>query len=207
MYDYKTKNLSFVKIFKFLKDAGVKNNKFFLQLNDPALQGVDPYDPDLSDEMKMRVQVEVMNNFWYFLREIIRIPETGGFIQFQLHRANLAQMFMMENNMNMIEVLPRQHGKTIGAVCRYLWVYHFGTINTNMIFSNKQYADSQLNIKRFNDITDLLPAYLKLHLNPKKDTNNLAKISCDANNNTIDAMSTANDIAGADKLGHLLGSV
>jgi hypothetical protein len=201
MYDYKTKNLSFIKIFKFLKDAGVKNNKFFLQLNDAALQGVDPYDPDLSDEMKMRVQVEVMNNFWYFLREIIRIPETGGFIQFQLHRANLAQMFMMENNMNMIEVLPRQHGKTIGAVCRYLWVYHFGTINTNMIFSNKQYADSQLNIKRFNDITDLLPAYLKLHLNPKKDTNNLAKISCDANNNTIDAMSTANDIAGADKLG------
>jgi hypothetical protein len=201
MYDYTTKNLSFIKIFKFLKDEGVKNNKFFLWLNDESLQGVDPYDPNLTAEQKIRIQAEVMTNFWYYLREVVRIPESGGFTNFMLHRANLGQMFLMENNIDMIEVLPRQNGKTIGAVCRYTWVYHFGTINTHMVFSNKQYSDSQLNIKRFNDITELLPIYLKNHLNSKDDTNNLAQIACAKNNNKIDAMSTARDIASADKLG------
>jgi L-rhamnose mutarotase len=201
MYDFNTKNISFIRMAKFLKDQGIKNYMFFLKLNDPALQGVDPYDPNLSDEMKIRIQVEVMTNFWYYLREVVRIPESGGSTEFLLHRANLGQMFLMEHNIDLIEVLPRQHGKTIGAVCRYTWVYHWGTTNSHMIFSNKQYNDSQLNIKRFNDITELLPSYLKGHLNPKLDTNNLAAIACDKNNNKIDAMSTANDIASADKLG------
>lgn len=201
MYDTQTKNISFIEMFKFLKSIGIKNNKFFLWLNDPSLQGVDPYDPNLTDEQKIRIQAEVMTNFWYYLREVVRIPESGGWTHFQMHRANLGQMFLMEHNIDLIEILPRQHGKTIGAVCRYTWVYHYGTINTHMIFSNKQYSDSQLNIKRFNDITELLPAYLKTHLNPSKDTNNLAQIACDKNNNKIDAMSTARDVASADKLG------
>jgi hypothetical protein len=201
MYDTQTKNISFIEMFKFLKSIGIKNNKFFLWLNDPTLQGVDPYDPNLTNEQKIRIQAEVMTNFWYYLREIVRIPESGGFTHFQMHRANLGQMFLMEHNIDIIEILPRQHGKTIGAVCRYTWVYHYGTINTHMIFSNKQYADSQLNIKRFNDITELLPDYLKTHLNASRDTNNLAQIACDKNNNKIDAMSTARDVASADKLG------
>jgi L-rhamnose mutarotase len=201
IYDYQTKNISFIRMAKFLKDSGVKNYNFFLRLNDETLVGVDPHDPNLSDEMKLRVQAEVMTNFWYYLREVVRIPESGGSTPFLLHRANLAQMFLMELNIDIIEVLPRQHGKTIGAVCRYTWVYHWGTTNSHMIFSNKQYSDSQLNIKRFNDITELLPPYLKKHLDPKKDTNNLASIACARNNNKIDAMSTANDIASADKLG------
>lgn len=201
MYDISTKNVSFIKMFKLLKDLGIKNNKFFLWLNDEKLVGVDPYDPNLSGEKKLRIQTEVMTNFWYYLREIVRIPESGGHVHFQLHRANLGQMFLMENNVDIIEILPRQHGKTIGAVCRYTWVYHFGTINTHMIFSNKQYGDSQLNIKRFNDITELLPDYLKTHLNERNDTNNLAQIACAKNNNKIDAMSTARTISDADKLG------
>jgi len=201
IYDYTTKNISFIKIWKFLKDEGVKNNKFFLWLNDETLQGVDPYDLNLSPELQLRVQAEVMTNFWYYLREIVKIPESGGFTFFKLSRANLGQMFLMENNIDLIEILPRQNGKTIGAECRYTWVYHYGTINTQMIFSNKQYADSQLNIKRFNDITELLPDYLKGHLNTKNDTNNLAQIACAKNNNRIDAMSTARDIISADKLG------
>lgn len=202
IYDFQTTNDSFIKLAKQLKDEGVKNYKFFLVLYDHNLQGVDPYDEDnLSLEMKSRIKKEIRINPWYFLREVVVIPEAGGKIRFQAHRGNLAQSFCLFNNIDVIECLPRQNGKTIGAVADYQWIYHFATINTNMLFSNKQLADSQLNIKRFNDMTDALPSYLKSHLNEKLDTDNLNNIRCDSTNNTITALSTAKDEASADKLG------
>lgn len=202
MYDTETKNLSFIKIYKKLKNLGIKNNKFFLWLNDDTLQGVNPYSKHLTEEQKLRIYNEVCTNYWYYLREVVRIPEAGGITKFKLNRGNLAQSFLMEQNINLIEILPRQQGKTIGADSRYSWVYNFGTINTNMIFGNKQLADSQNNIKRFNDIVDLLPSYLKVHLNPALDTNNLNEISCTETNNDIKALSTPRDINSAEKLGH-----
>ena len=201
IYDTSTKNTSFIKMYKLLKDKGIENNKFFLILYDESLRGIDPHSKDLTDEQKIRIHAEVMRNKWYYLREVVRIPESGGSIPFQLSRANLAQSWLMDNNVNIFEVLPRQNGKTIGAECNYTYFYHYGTINTNMIFSNKLLADSKLNIKRFNDISELIPKYLKEHLNEKLDTNNLVQISCEKNNNTIDAMSTARTVADADKLG------
>ncbi|ALN97877.1 terminase large subunit [Bacillus phage vB_BpuM-BpSp] len=201
IYDHNTSNLSFLKMSKKLKDLGIKNNKFFLRLEDETLSGVDPYSPNLTNDQKIRIQVEVMRNFWYYLREVVRIPETGGSIPFQLHRGNLSQMFLMELNVNIFEVLPRQNGKTIGAVCRYVWVVNFGTTNTKMVFSNKQLGDSKLNLKRFNDITDLLPSYLKGHFNPKKDTNNVTSFFCDKNKNSIDVIPSPISEEQADKLG------
>jgi len=78
IYDYKTNNISFIKMAKTLKDEGVKNWNFCLTLYDSKLQGIDPYDPDLSLELKARIQKEVMINFWYYIREVVRINSTGG---------------------------------------------------------------------------------------------------------------------------------
>lgn len=69
------------------------------------------------------------------------------------------------------------------------------------IFSNKQLADSQLNVARMNNITELLPSYLKSHLNEKKDTDNLDKIRCDSNNNSIRAVPSPKDASSAEKIG------
>lgn len=201
IYDYTTKNISFLKMYKILKDMGVKNNKFFLTLYDNKLQGIDPYDKNLSLEIKARIVKEVRINPWYYLREVIRIPVPGGHTTYMLHKGNLAQTFCMLLFLDIFLTLPRQFGKTIGAVSIYSWQYNFATKNSNMIFSNKELADSQLNIKRLNDIVELLPDYLKTHLNHKTDTNNINLLRCEATNNSIRALSTARDIAGADKLG------
>ena len=73
-------------------------------------------------------------NYWYFLREVVRIPDQGGSVnggaRYKLNRGNLAMNFLFTLNYDMFVELPRQFGKTIGAVCRYLWVYNFGSTNS-----------------------------------------------------------------------------
>ena len=76
--DVQTRNLSFLQTAKDLKILGIKNNVFFLQLFDPALQGIDPHNPHLPEEIQMRIINECLINPWYFLREVVRIPEQGG---------------------------------------------------------------------------------------------------------------------------------
>lgn len=78
MFDYNTKNLSFLKMAKKLKDNGVKNWNFMLQLYDSKLLNINPHDPNLSLEMKARIQKEVMINYWYYIREVVKINSTGG---------------------------------------------------------------------------------------------------------------------------------
>jgi hypothetical protein len=200
--DYGTKNSSFIKMYKVLKDMGIKNNKFFLKLYDPTLRGVDPYSPKLTVEQQARIYTEIEKNKWYYLREVVRVPVPGGWVPYELNRGNLALSWCKSMNLNLFLLMPRQNGKTIGAICDDTWVYNFGTTNTNMLYGNKELNDSKLNLKRFKDITDALPVWLKaIIIDERRDTNNETEIRSNRNNNTIKAMSSAKDPVAADKLG------
>lgn len=201
IYDYNTKNDSFILVYEQLKKEGIKNNKFHLILYDEKLRNVDPFDENLSLETIARIKKECLINVWYYIREIVRIPVPSGVSKFILHRGNLAELFCLNLNLNTIIELPRQHYKTYSAVAYYSWVYVIRAKNYSMIFGNKQLADAQLNIKRLNDLIELLPSYLKTHLDPKKDSDNINLISIASTNNSIKAMSTGRDKASADKLG------
>lgn len=164
-YDMDSSNKSFVDMHYFLKAKGIKNNKFFLLLYDPTLIGINPRDPNLTLQQRAAVALECRRNFWYFIREIVRIPDQGGIVgggkPYGLHRGNLALNFGFMRNWNMFLELPRQHGKTISAVCWYLWVYNFGTTNSQIMFINKKHNDSKENLQRLKDIRDALPSYLQ----------------------------------------------
>ena len=77
-YQLSTNNKSFVLMHQYLKSIGIKNNKFMLALLDKDLAGVDPHDPKLNQFMKQKILRECMANYWYFLREVVRIPDQGG---------------------------------------------------------------------------------------------------------------------------------
>lgn len=62
MYDVSTKNKSFLRVSKQLRELGVKNNKFMLQLNNPKLIGVDPRSENLTPEEKILVYEEICTN-------------------------------------------------------------------------------------------------------------------------------------------------
>ena len=162
--ELETTNRSFVKMRNFLKAKGITNCDFFLVLFDRSLAGVDPFDPCLSPMMKARVLQECIRNFWYFIRNVVRVPQEGtpNGVQYELNRGNLAMSFLFMLNFNQFVELPRQTGKTVGAVCWYLWCFNFGASNSQVMFMHKAHQGSKDNLKKLKDIRALLPSYLQM---------------------------------------------
>jgi len=112
--------------------------------------------------------------------------------------------YLQLKNIDVILCLPRQHFKTWSSVVWYSWIYLYQATNYTIIFSNKQLQDSQENLKRIMDVIEVLPPYLKSHMNPKYDTDNINMLRIAENNNTIKALSSPKDEKSADKLGKKL---
>ena len=210
-YQMNTKNQSFIQMHYFLKQKGIMNNKFFLALYDSDLQNIDPRDPRLNRQMKIKVLKECQRNFWYFIREVVRIPDQGGAVgggkMYELHRANLAMNFCFVMNFNQMVCIPRQFGKTISAICWYLWVYLFGTSNSEMMFMNKKHDDSKMNLARMKEIRDALPSYLQFKVaygndgKPLKVKNNVESMANIYNHNKVTTKPSARNKANANSLG------
>lgn len=210
-YQFTTSNKSFLDVHHYLKDVGIKNNQFFLVLLDPDLAGVDPRDPRLNIQMKAKITKECQFNYWYFLREVIRIPDQGGStsggMKYKLHRGNLALNFCIMNNWNVFAEFPRQHGKTIAVVCRLLWEFLFGTTNSEMMMINKKFDDSKLNLQRLKDIRAALPPYLQMSAdfgaNGKKIKNkdSVETLEHPFNGNKIKTLASARNKVNANSLG------
>jgi hypothetical protein len=206
-----TSNQSFLDMHHYLKSQGIQNNDFFLGLLDVGLAGIDPRDPNLPTNMKARVMNECRRNYWYFLREVVRIPDQGGTVgsgrRYKLHRGNLAMNFLFTLNFNQYVELPRQHGKTVAAICRYLWVYNFGTSNSEIMFIHKDHGGSKGNLKSFKNIRDSLPSYLQMSSATNaegkklKIPNTVVMIQHPYNNNKITTFPSARTREAANNLG------
>ena len=206
-----TTNQSFIDMHNYLKSRGIQNNDFFLILYDPGLKGIDPRDPNLPQYMKARIMNECRINYWYFLREVVRIPDQGGQVnagaRYKLHRGNLAMNFLFQINFNMFVEMPRQHGKTVAALCRYLWVYNFATTNSEIMFMHKDHTGSKKNLKQLKDIRDSLPSYLQFDsaINSEgkklKVPNTVVNIQNPFNNNKITTFPSARTRESANNLG------
>lgn len=164
VYQMSTTNRSFLEMHYFLKKMGINNNKFMLSLFDPDLAAIDPHDPNLTQIQKAKVLREVKINYWYYLREVVRIPTSGKpkGDMYNLHRGNLALNFCLMYNLNIFLELPRQQGKSIAACVWYLYVYNFASVNSELVFLNKAMKDSKLNLQRLKDIRGALPSYLQM---------------------------------------------
>lgn len=206
-----TTNQSFIDMHHYLKSKGIQNNDFFLALIDAGLAGVDPRDPNLNQYTKGRIMRECQLNYWYFLREVVRIPDQGGTVgsgkRYGLHRGNLAMNFLFVLNFNQFVEMPRQHGKTTAALCRYLWVYNFGTSNSEIMFIHKDHTGSKKNLKDLKAIRDALPSYLQMSsaVNNEgkklKVPNTVVTVQHPYNNNKITTFPSARTKDAANNLG------
>ena len=192
---WSTRNKSFLDVHEQLKSLGIRNNKFFLILLNPALEHVNPYDPNISPEMAIAVVEECRCNFFYYLREVARIPEQGGTtVPFRLDRGTLAAAWCFYNSANFYLMKPRQTGKSVANCVFLTWAFKFGATNSQFMIS----ANTDKNVKellgKFKRYIDLLPPYISkmgttmLNVNTgrtERKTNNMKSYKEPRNGNEI----------------------
>lgn len=159
--DYTTQNKSFVKLSEIYRRMGVENNTFMLSLYNRDLIGVDPYNPNISAKEAAMVAHECKINYWYYIRELLRVPAQGGQgVKYEANRANIALSWMYLNSIDSYIVLPRQIGKTITTMGIYAWLLYIAGYNTTYgLFArgNKLVIE---NVRRLKNIRDSLPKYM-----------------------------------------------
>lgn len=177
--DFKTSNSTFIDLVEVYYRMGVKNHLFILALHNPELQGVDPHDEkNLTLRQKALILKESKENYWYYLREIVRIPVKGSNpIQFMANRANIAMYWCFFNNIDYANILPRQCGKSVGADVLNDWILHIGGYNQTVQLFTHSVKLRKENIARLKAIRDTKPEFMNFY-NDKEDFDNTEGLSC-----------------------------
>ena len=176
--DTNTKNRSFVELADKYRQMGLKNYFFLLALHNPALQGVDPYDPNLTEAQMAQIIVECEANPWYFFREVFRLPSQGSSVPDPLiaNRGNIGTYWLYFNHIDVGLTQPRQTGKSVGADGLNTYIIQVAGKRATFTLITKDHSLRTKNIQRLKDMRDLLPPYLNHYL-PKIDKNNPFEIT------------------------------
>lgn len=175
--DYTTQNVSFVRYSKLLKAMGVENHLFCLALIDPTLQGIDPFDSNLSELDMEKIVVECIENPWYFFREVLKIPAVAGAGNSPLlaNRGNISLFWLFFNHVTTMLIQPRQTGKSVSTDSLMVWLLMLRCNNTMFSLLTKDDNLRVRNVKRLKDLIEDLPFFLKFK--NKTDANNTERLT------------------------------
>lgn len=182
--DTRTKNTSFLRLSALYREMGVKNHTFLLALINPSLQGIDPFNPDLTVEEMAMIAVECKLNFWYFIREVARVPAPTGRDSgpFKANRGNIALYWLFFNHITVILIQIRQTGKSVSCDMLNRYLLNIRCVNTDITLLTKDDDLRMKNLTRLKDIEDELPFYLRLRT--KNDLANTEELTIKALGNT-----------------------
>lgn len=182
--DYKTKNVSFLRYSALLRDMKVKNHTWPLMLLNPELQGIDPFDPNLTTDQMVMIAVEAKLNFFWFIREVAKAPGTsgGGARPFIANRGNMALFWLFFNHITTILIQIRQTGKSFSTDVLMTYLMNLRCTNTGINLLTKDETVRSANIERLKDIESELPWYLKQRT--KADLGNTEEITIRALGNS-----------------------
>mgnify|MGYP007081723774 CR=1 FL=1 len=199
--DLETTNKSFVRLAGVYKAMGIKNNAFHLSLLNPQLQGVDPFDKNLSMEQMIMIAEECKLNPWYFFREIVRVNAPGSPepVKYIASRGNISMYWLFFNHITSYIIQIRQTGKSVAADCLNIYLIDVGTINTDIHLLTRNDDLRVKNIRRIKEIESFLPSYLSLK--SRADANNTEKITCNRLGNTYYTAVGQASIQGARNVG------
>lgn len=161
--DDKTKNTSFIRYAALLKSMGVKNNLWPLVLMNKELQGVDPFDPNLSTEQMMLISLECHENPMYFFREISRDPKgtPDEPIIFRANRGNMALFWLFFNHITTFLIQIRQTGKSFSTDTLMTYLLNVRCKKTEINLLTKDDTLRAANLERLKNIQSELPFYIK----------------------------------------------
>ena len=126
-YHQDTRNSSFVEMTIALKELGFRDPFVPLTLLNPELAFVKPEllnnitDPDGS--LREAVKIEAYSNIWYFFREIVRVPQSGGHpTNYVLTTQGFASIYAASHNKALLSISSRQRGASVTLWNIALWL-------------------------------------------------------------------------------------
>jgi hypothetical protein len=205
--DTMTSNQSYVRLAKLYQKMGIRNNAFCLALINPQLQGLNPFDPDLTLEQMAMIAIECATNPWYYMREVARVPAIGAgeATPFEGNRGNVALFWCFFNHVMTFLIQIRQTGKSLSTDLLMTLLMNFMCQNTEINLLTKDEILRKTNIDRLKKCIDELPPYL-IQRNAKLDTNNTEAITIKALQNIYKTHVPQASEKGAYKLGRGLTS-
>lgn len=183
IFDLKTTNVSFIRMSAMLRDMGVKNHLFPLQLHNPSLVGVDPYSPYLTTAQIIDIAVECKVNFWYYIREIARASNgSSDPIRFRANRGNMALYWLFFNHIMTILIQIRQTGKSFSSDHLSTYLLNIRCEKTQINLLTKDDTLRSANLERLKTIEADLPFYLRRRT--KNDIGNTEMLAIASNGNS-----------------------
>lgn len=182
--DFNTKNRSFVRLAAVYRHMGVKNHAFILALVNPALQGIDPFDPNLTLEQMSAIAIECKINPWFFFREVARAPALGSTesVPLEANRGNICLFWCFFNHILIILIQIRQTGKSFSTDTLMTLLLNIICNKTAVNLLTKDDNLRRKNIERLKEIAAELPRYLQQKT--RDDVNNGEEITVKALGNT-----------------------
>ncbi len=181
--DLNTSNKSWLYMASLLKTMGIKNHYFHLSLMQPELQGIDPYSKNLSDDIKIKIQLECEYNPWYFFREIYYVSDGNLKRRFEVNRGNLSLLWSFFNGIDYALEMIRQTGKSVTCDGLELYLTHFYYRNTEILLIIQNRSLRKTTVSRIKKHRNLLPNWL--NPNVKQDSDNTENITCVLRNNIL----------------------
>lgn len=178
--DNKTTNTSFLRMAAVYKNMGIKNHAFLLQLHNRDLQGIDPFDPNLSKSDIMAIAAECKRNLFYFIREVVRTPDSKPDfpVTFKANRGNIALYWLFLNHIMTILIQIRQTGKSLSSDVLVTWLMNLRCYRTQINLLTKDDTLRAANLERLKKLELELPWYLKARA--KMDPANTEEIKISA---------------------------
>jgi len=161
-YDFSmTNNPSFVITARELKELSIENYYFMLEIKNPMLADIDPFDKNINKNIVMAFMQEYMHNMWYFVRTAVRLRTDAGVVQFCLHRGLAAMMWCFERHYDNCLCQPRQTYKTTGTISGPIqWAFQFSK-NMHMHFFGKETENTKRNLAHLRSDIELLPEWIQ----------------------------------------------
>ena len=158
--DYNTDNASFLKLAYVHKELDVKHWFISLALHDPSLSQMKPTNSGLSLEDKGCIALEMMNNPWYFFREICMVPQDGAdAIPFKINRGSFALIWTFFNNIDIALLMIRQQGKTVAIVCLLVYLMRLMKKSRSILLTRGSDLRTET-ISKMKQVRDAIPKYL-----------------------------------------------
>lgn len=199
--DWETKNEYFVRFVGVLQEMGIKNCFWPIALLNPDLQGVDPFDPFLTEDQKAAIKIEAEYNIWYYLRECLRVPpvvgERGDYLR--ANRANMSLVWSYCNHMDYLLIQPRQTGKSLISYCLYSWLLYMRYTKARISLVTKSDDLRSETTGMVRRIREYLPPYLTVA--DKTDTIAGDRVTYNTRGNSFIVAVSRSDPGGANKVG------